>query len=86
MSSREENTSWIRGWILNDPDEANYWKAKEVAQEACDAGDYDILRDHLEALLKSGASGAIIATAREMSDADYDNTDWAEVAHDLIDL
>jgi hypothetical protein len=82
--TREQNTHWISEWIQNDPAELS-WRAREVAREAWEADDYSILRDHLEGILRAAEEESTAwYVARQMSDADYDRTDWAEVADDLL--
>jgi hypothetical protein len=76
--SAEVNTRWISVWIMND--DLYYEQACEVANMAEQLDDYSVLREYIQAVLNSRATETVQAIASEMSEADMDTVDWAEVA------
>lgn len=76
MSIIEENTNWISTWIVND--ESYCWQAKNVADDPASLAEF-IIESLQDAPVDSGAW----YTAQEMTPADYDRVDWAEIAATL---
>lgn len=78
----EENTEWVRQWIVGGADnEAMYRQAVDIAE----TGDSDKLCDFLTRILREAPEDTpAFYTNRDMSDADMASVNWDEIRDSLL--
>lgn len=73
--SAEQNTEYIRTWIVNDQE--YYDEALRLAE----AGDMEGLENFIINSLREASEGTdAYYTNQNMTDADFDTVDWDEIA------
>ena len=80
VDTMEENTEWVRVWAVNSLEHLP--ALQDAARKGADALQTCVR----EIWTTAPEDSETWYQGRDMSDADYDNTDWASLVDDVLDV